>query len=261
MGSGQEGANLLVEHSYFHDNQEGILAADNPASNIVIDSSVFARNGAGDGFSHNIYINHVRSFTLQFSYSTDARVGHLVKSRALRNYILYDRLSGERGTDSYELDLPNGGLSYVIGTVIEQGANTQNPNMLAYGEEGGLNPDSHLYAVNDTFVNDLHKGDAIFVGPEVTQPVFAENDISAGSTAFVSQPQAHTRHNCITGNPGFENRAKYDYTLKASSKCRRTGVHPGDAQGFSLTPRFEYVPTAGREPRTDGGTIAGAFGS
>jgi hypothetical protein len=145
--------------------------------------------------------------------------------------------------------------------VIEQGPNTQNPNMLAYGEEGDLNPDSHLYAVNDTFVNDLHKGDAMFVGPEVTQPVLAENDISTGSTAFVAQPRAHTRHNCITGNPGFENPAKYDYTLKASSKCRRTGVHPGDAQGFSLTPRFEYVPTAGREPRTDGGTIAGAFGS
>jgi hypothetical protein len=173
-GIRQEGTNLLVEHCYFHDNQEGILAADNPASSIVIDSSVFARNGAGDGFSHNIYINHVRSFTLRYSYSTDARVGHLVKSRALRNYILYDRLTGENGTDSYELDLPNGGLSYVIGTVIEQGRNTQNPNMLAYGEEGDLNPNSHLYVVNDTFVNDLRRGDAIFVGSQVTDPVFTE---------------------------------------------------------------------------------------
>ena len=139
-GIRQEGANLLLEHCYFHDNQEGILAADNPASSIAIDSSVFAGNGAGDGYSHNIYINHVRSFTLRYSYSTDARVGHLVKSRALRNYILYDRLTGEHGTDSYELDLPNGGLSYVIGTIIEQGSNTQNPNMLAYGEEGDLEP-------------------------------------------------------------------------------------------------------------------------
>jgi hypothetical protein len=125
----------------------------------VIDSSVFARNGARDGLSHNLYINHVASFTLRYSYSTDARVGHLVKSRALRDYILYDRLTGERGTDSYELDLPNGGLSYVIGTVIEQGPRTQNSNMLAYGEEGELNPDSRLYAVNDTFVNDLSTGD------------------------------------------------------------------------------------------------------
>ena len=191
-GIRQEGANLLIEHCYFHDNQEGILAADNPASSIVIDSSVFARNGAGDGFSHNIYINHVRSFTLRFSYSTDARVGHLVKSRALRNYMLYDRLTGERGTESYELDLPAGGLSFVIGTVIEQGTSTQNPNMLAYGEEGDLNPDSRLYAVNDTFVNDLHRGDAIFLGSHVSRPVLAGNGISTGSSAFVSQEPARS---------------------------------------------------------------------
>ena len=260
-GIRQEGANLLVEHCYFHDNQEGILAADNPASSIVIDSSVFARNGAGDGFSHNIYINHVRSFTLRYSYSTDARVGHLVKSRALRNYILYDRLTGEHGTDSYELDLPNGGLSYVIGTVIQQGAATQNPNMLAYGEEGDLNPDSRLYAVNDTFVNDLHRGDAIFVGPQVTAPVFAENDISTGSSAFVSQTAARSSHDCVTTHPGFTDPARYDYTLKPTSPCRHVGIHPGSANGFSLTPRFEYVPIAGHQTRTDGGTIAGAFGS
>jgi Right handed beta helix region len=259
-GIRQEGANLLVEHCYFHDNQEGILAADNPASNIVIESSVFARNGAGDGFSHNIYINHVRSFTLRYSYSTDARVGHLVKTRALRNYILYDRLTGEHGTGSYELDLPNGGLSYVIGTVLQQGSRTQNPNMLAYGEEGDLNPDSHLYAVNDTFVNDLHRGNAIFVGSQVTQPVLAENDISTGSTAFVSQSGAHTRHDCITSHPGFVDVAHYDYRLNATSPCRRAGVRPGSADGYSLVPRFQYVQVAKHATRTDGGMIAGAFG-
>ena len=260
-GIRQEGANLLVEHCYFHDNQEGSLAADNPSSSIVIDSSVFARNGAGDGFSHNIYINHVRGFTLRYSYSTDARVGHLVKSRALRNYILYDRLTGERGTDSYELDVPNGGLSYVIGTVIQQGSRTQNPNMLAYGEEGDLNPNSHLYAVNDTFVNDLHRGDAIFVGPSVTEPVFAENDISTGSTAFVSQRGARTPHDCVTSRPGFKDPARYDYSLKATSRCRRAGIHPESAAGLSLVPRFQYLPVAGHATRTDGGTVAGAFGS
>jgi hypothetical protein len=260
-GIRQEGANLRLEHCYFHDNQEGILAADNPASSIVIDSSVFARNGAGDGFSHNIYINHVRSFTLRYSYSTDARVGHLVKSRALRNYILYDRLTGEHGTDSYELDLPNGGLSYVIGTVIEQGTRTENPNMLAYGEEGSLNPDSRLYAVNDTFVNDLGRGAAIAVGASVTQPVVAENDVSAGSPVFVSQPHARVNHDCVGTRPGFVDPARYDYRLSAGSRCRRVGSRRGAAQGFSLAPRFQYVPVAGHMRRTDGGVIAGAFGT
>jgi hypothetical protein len=260
-GIRQEGANLRLEHCYFHDNQEGILAGDNPASSIVIDSSVFARSGAGDGFSHNIYINHVRSFTLRYSYSTDARVGHLVKSRALRNYILYDRLTGAHGTDSYELDLPNGGLSYVIGTVIQQGARTENSNMLAYGEEGSLNPDSHLYAVNDTFVNDVGRGAAIAVGPSVTRPVVAENDLSFGSPVFVSQMHARARHDCLTAHPGFVNPARYDYRLSAGSPCRHTGVHLGSAQGFSLIPSAQYVPVAGHASRSDGGVIAGAFGT
>jgi len=255
-----EGAGLTLEHCRFDHNQEGILAGDNPVSDIVIDSSVFADNGAGDGFSHNIYINHVRSFTLRDSYSTDAHVGHLVKSRALRNYILYDRLTGERGTDSYELDLPNGGLSYVIGTVLQQGRATQNPNMLAYGEEGSLNPDSHLYVVNDTFVNDLHDGAAILVGPEARAPVTAQNDINAGSPQFITQAGARARHNCTTAHPGFVNAARYEYALRPSSPCRHAGRRPGHARGFSLVPRFQYADTAREVRRSDGGVIAGAFG-
>jgi hypothetical protein len=260
-GIRQEGAGLTVEHSVLDHNQEGILAGDNSASNIVIDSSVFADNGAGDGFSHNLYINHIRSFTLRNSYSTDAHVGHLVKSRAARNYILYDRLTGERGTDSYELDLPNGGLSYVIGTVLQQGPSTQNPNMLAYGEEGSLNPDSHLYAVNDTFVNDLGQGAAMLVGSEVRAPVLAENDLSTGSPVFVAQPGARVRRDCLTADPRFIGAARHDYRLRASSPCRHAGRRPGSAQGFSLAPRFQYAGGGGQVPRTDGGVVAGAFGT
>jgi len=258
-GIRQEGAGLTVEHCLFDHNQDGILAADNPASAIMIDASVFDDNGAEDGYSHNIYINHVRSFTLRSSYSTDARVGHLVKSRALRNYILYDRLTGKQGTDSYELDLPNGGLSYVIGTVLQQGPHTENPNMLAYGEEGELNPDSHLYAVNDTFVNWLHAGAAMLIGGGVA-PVVAENDLSTGSPVFVGQAGARLHHNCVTTDPRFVHAGRYDYRLKASSPCRRAGRRPGSAEGFSLVPRFQYAGVASRVRRLDGGTVAGAFG-
>ncbi len=260
-GIRQEGAGLTLRHCLFDHNQEGILAGDNPASDIVIDSSVFRDNGAGDGFSHNMYINHVRSFTLRDSYSTSARVGHLVKSRAARNYILYDRLTGERGTDSYELDLPNGGLSYVIGTVLQQGPDTQNPNMLAYGEEGALQPDSHLYVVGDTFVNDLHRGAAMLIGPDVHAPLLAENDVSVGSPVFTAQRGARLGHNCLTASARFVDARHYDYRLTASSPCRRVGRRPGSAHGFSLAPRFQYARVAGEVRRSDGGIVAGAFGT
>jgi hypothetical protein len=258
-GIRQEGANLTLVHCYFRDNQDGILTAPNPASTIVIDSSVFADNGTGTSYTHNIYIGQVRSFIFRYSYATDARAGHLLKSRALRNYILYSRLSGENGTDSYELDLPNGGLSYVIGTVIQQGRRTENPNMLAYGEEGALNPDSHLYVVNDTFVNDLGDGAALFIASGVA-PVLAENDLSTGSPTFVTQRDAVRRHNCLTSSPGFVDPARYDYRLTPASPCLHIGRRPGSAQGSSLAPTEQYVYRTGHRMRTDSGRVAGAFG-
>jgi hypothetical protein len=79
-----EGAGLTVRDCYFHDNENGILTSANPASDIVVEHSEFAHNGFGDGYTHNLYIGNVRSFTLRFSYVHQALVGHNVKSRALR---------------------------------------------------------------------------------------------------------------------------------------------------------------------------------
>lgn len=257
-GIRQEGAGLTVIGCYFHDNQEGILAGDNPASDIVIEDAQFARNGAGDGYSHNMYVNHVRSFTLEGSWSHDARVGHLVKSRALVNHILYNRIAGQAGTDSYEIDLPNGGLSYVIGNVIEQGTATQNPAMLSYGEEGSLNPDSRLYVVGNTFVNDLGHGPAVAVGSAVGSPVTLLDNVSVGSSTLVSRAGAVSHGNCVTSNPRFVAAANYDYRLAACSPCLNVGVPPGSG----LTPTREYVhPTATRARPTIGRLDAGAFES
>ena len=67
-GIRQEGINLTVLGCYFHDNENGILAGKNPNSEIAIERSEFAYNGAGDGLSHNIYIGRIRRFTLKFCY-------------------------------------------------------------------------------------------------------------------------------------------------------------------------------------------------
>src|SRR5688500_8597756 len=54
-GIRQEGANLTVRHAYFHDNENGILSGARAGSTITIEYSEFAHNGAGDGYSHNLY--------------------------------------------------------------------------------------------------------------------------------------------------------------------------------------------------------------
>ena len=127
-----------MRNCYFHHNENGILAGlNNPQSDIVVEHSEFAHNGHGDGYSHNLYIGGVRSFTLRFSYVHHAVVGHNVKSRALTNHIAYNRIVDEAdGRASYAIDLPNGGLSYVIGNVLQQGPATENDAIIAYGAEG-----------------------------------------------------------------------------------------------------------------------------
>src|SRR3954469_6092433 len=106
-----------------------------------------------------MYLNDVRSFTLRYSYSHGAKVGHEVKSRALTNYILYNRITDEQGgTASYGIDLPNGGTAYIIGNIMQKSAQSGNSARIAFAAEGGSNPAQQLYVVNNTMVSDYTGG-------------------------------------------------------------------------------------------------------
>src|SRR5262245_11835547 len=157
-----EGSGLTIRNCYFHDNENGILTGNNGTGDIRIEGSEFANNGFGDGQSHNIYVGGVRSFTLQHSYVHHARIGHNVKSRAQTNYILYNRIMDEStGTASYEIDLPNGGRSYIIGNLIHKGAKADNVDVIAYSAEGATNQWQELYIVNNTLVSEVTDGSFI----------------------------------------------------------------------------------------------------
>lgn len=253
----QEGAGLTVRRSFLHDNQNGILAGDNAASDIVVEATELARNGAGDGYTHNLYLGHVRSFTMRYSWSHDAKVGHLVKSRALVNDILYNRITGEGGSGSYEIDLPDGGRSRIVGNVIEQGKGSQNPNIIAFGEESAANPGSRLAVAGNTIVNDLGRGTAVMVGPAVTARVLVQNNILAGGGTLVNQSGATTAGNCTAADPRFTGRAAFDYHLAAGSPCIDKGVTPA----AEVVPAEQYVHPLGHKPRTVAGAAPdpGAF--
>jgi hypothetical protein len=145
-----EGTHFTLRSSYLHNNENGILSGANANSNIVVEYSEFGFNGIGDGRTHNLYVGNVASLNFRYNYSHDANVGHNLKSRAKLNTITYNRFSSTTSKPSYEIDLPNGGTSYVIGNVIHQPSNHNNPGMLAYALEGATNPGQDLYVVNNT---------------------------------------------------------------------------------------------------------------
>src|SRR6478736_1066455 len=99
-----EGGNLVLGHSYIHNNQEGLLAT--PPANlfgrgvIVIGNSEFASNGDGSGFTHNIYVGDLKQFTINASYIHDAIVGHEIKSRAETTIVTNNRIFDNTGSAS-----------------------------------------------------------------------------------------------------------------------------------------------------------------
>jgi hypothetical protein len=251
-GIRQEGAGLTVRNSYFHDNEMGILTSANSASDILLESCEFAYNGFGDGYSHNIYVNRVRSFTLRASYSHHSRSGHLVKSRAMKNVLEYNRITGEAGTEVYNVDLPNGGESYLIGNVIQQSPNSANRGMVTFAAEGATNPVQQLYAVNNTLVNDATSG--IFINVYGAPIARVQNNLFVGpGTPINGSAQALT--NVVTAAPGFANKAGYDYRLTSGSPAINAGSDPG-----SLAPTRQYVHPRSSEPRPVVGALdAGAY--
>lgn len=247
-GIRQEGNNLVIRGCYFHDNENGILAGANPASDIVIERSEFAYNGHGDGQSHNIYIGRVKSFTLRYSYIHHAKIGHNVKSRALVSYILYNRITDERnGTSSYAVELPDGGAAYLIGNSIQQGPMTENATIISYGAESLRNPLKELYIVNNTIVNDCRNGRFVFVQSGTTAVKLINNIFSGPGTILSGQGESIS--NLGSNRPELVNAAEFDYHLASTSPAIDAGIDPGFGSGFNLKPVGHYVHVANGQKR------------
>ena len=247
-GIRQEGAGLTVRNCHFHDNENGILTGANPASDIVIENSEFARNGFGDGYSHNLYVGGVRSFTLRFSYVHHARIGHNVKSRALRNHIAYNRITDEiDGTGSYAVEFPSGGLAFVIGNLIQQGPATDNPVVVSFGAEGLRNPVNELYFVNNTVVNDLPAGGTFLFIRAGTSTASIVNNIFSGPGEILSGP-GELRYNVVASKTDFADAANFEYRLRPGAAAIGFGIDPGSVHGLDLRPSAQYAHTASRAP-------------
>lgn len=235
-----EGAGLTVRNSYFHHNENGILGGGERESDVLIEHSEFAHNGFGDGQSRNLYIGTARSFTLRYSYVHHAVVGYNVKSRAIKNYITYNRIMDERdGRASYAIDLPDGGLSFVMGNLIQQGPANDNRTVVAYGAEGYKNPLNELYFVSNTVVNDDPRGGRFFFIRPGADAIRIINNLFSGS-GTLGLGDAEVRNNRHVGKADFADLHNFDYRLKRGAAGIGRGSDAGSAYGFVLRPSAEY---------------------
>jgi hypothetical protein len=175
-----EGGTLLLDGDTIHNNQNGLLANPDPNGAITINASNFNSNGAGDGYTHNIYVNDIASLTVQNSSISNANVGHDIKSRAENTTITGNTITDGTGNASYEIDLPNGGATDIEGNFVQKGANAQNPIAISYGEEGGVYPNSNLKVAGNTLVNEDASPSSTAVKNATSAPADVSNNTLYG---------------------------------------------------------------------------------
>lgn len=279
------GGEVIIRNSYFHDNENGILFTplatkyNRDEVSLLIEYSKFSKNGYSDGKSHNFYIQKIGTFTFRYNVSESSKAGHLVKTRAKKNFILYNRLTQLDGTGSYEIDISEGGETYIIGNVIQQGANSENRGIVAYAGEGRnavaldgtLDREMKLYFINNTIINDNPGGSSgINLYDYGVSEVVIANNLVTGLTEsrFVNyrNPEKNTAskttflNNVITESPGFNDRNQYSYYLTASSPAINAGTAIGVKNSVDLKASQQYIHEARVEPRPVNGVIdAGAY--
>jgi len=253
-GIRMEGLNAHIINCYFHHNEDGILTHNNSEGNLLVEYCEFAYNGYGDGFTHNIYVGKINSLTFRYNYSHHAIVGHNLKSRANNNFIYYNRIMDEvDGRSSRLVDLPNGGLSILMGNLFMQGNDTENGNFIGYGLEGVINSGpNELYFINNTCVNKRIAFN-YFIRAHADVPYMKiANNILSGDGAIIGGKQNELVNNIfekVIDNNFFEDEVSYNYRLTNKSTAIDSGVVIDDVYGYSLTPSMSYKHKAGFEVR------------
>jgi hypothetical protein len=200
-----EAGKLIVDGCYFYNNQDGILAGANPTGTILVRYSEFAHNGLGDGYTHAIYVNEVKSFSALNNYLHDTPVGHYIKSRAETTIITHNAIMDRwTGTSSYNIDVPNGGATTIKNNIIQQGGLTQNPAMIHYGGETPTPyANSSLAISGNTFINDDPSSSAVGVLNQTSISAQIAGNSFWGLTAsqVASGPNAQSGDNFLSSEP------------------------------------------------------------
>jgi hypothetical protein len=249
-----QGGRLTVRRLRLRDHEQGLMALNDPDSELVVEDSEFGMAPRVEGGLHHL-LNVGRIARLQVSGSRFQQgfEGHLIKSRAavtdIRHNLIHD---GPRGGVSYEIELPLGGEATIIGNVIGQGRETQNPVMVAYGSEGSAWPRNRLVLSHNTFLN-YKRLPAWFLRtwrdrlPADTE-IVAVNNLLVGGGVFSLGNRGHFEGNRHVRFSALRDAETYAFELDPSASARRQGVDPRSVRGLDLAPRGEFIWPVGVEP-------------
>jgi len=246
-GIRHEGGDLKLHKTFFHDNEFSILSGTLPEADIEITSSRFWFQKRPTRHSHGLYIGKARRFVLKGSHVKGTDKGHQVKSRALENYILYNRIEEVRERYSSRLiDLSNCGFSIIMGNDLYQAPQTDNNNLIGYGPEGcngRTEKQMKLFVINNTIVNEARQGTIVrsFHGGNVT----VANNLLFGAGSFLVGEGIELSN----FREDLHRRERESYDAPQDSNAIDNAAQQLPAAGVSLTPTAEFQPPLGYRER------------
>jgi len=266
-GIRHEGGKLTVRGCLFEQNEMGLLTWNNPSAELLIEASEFRDNAVAQPYAerdpgHQIYVGHIRRFTLRGCYVHRGAVGHLVKSRARENRVHYNRLTDEtEGRASYELEFPDGGIAYVLGNIIQQSAHSENEAIVSFGAEGYKWPQNELYLVSNTLVDDLPGGGRFLRVAPGADRVKTFNNLLLGEDRLDAAGSGHRAGNFNVRAIDLVAAKSFDYRLTTRAAPVGRAVNPGEANGTRLRPEYEYLHPMQLRPVRSGRLSPGALQS
>jgi hypothetical protein len=183
----QEHGDVMLRGVHFHHNQMGVLTGHN-GGNLQIYDSYFHDSGYDESgnLGHNIYVN---SGTLEFtrSWSIAARnAGHELKSRAERTVIQDSLIASLNARDSRLVDVPQGGILEISGSVLAEGPRSENHDLIGYGlevgEEALPHAQNYLLLESNTFYADRPRG-AMLLNQRHARRVVLEGNVVVGDAS------------------------------------------------------------------------------
>jgi hypothetical protein len=282
---------IVIEDVSVHDCQDGFMS-DGVASVTVRWSDIF-HNGAGDGYSHNFYLQG-QSTVLIGNHIHDSVGGQNVKIRSHDALLAYNRIEN---AGNYEIDLiqappatsqPNANVALIGNVIVRPPSADNNSQVILWGTDNPSDParNGSLYAVNNTFL--MQNGsNRLFhaINPAAGSQIVFQNNIVAATVSGTGLATDATTSAILLGStnwlqsnittagalssslvgtsPGFVGGG--DYHLVAGAQEINAGL-PGlsyvDGIGAtqSAVPTSEFSSPAGVTPRgSDGQIDLGAY--
>jgi hypothetical protein len=255
-----EAPNLTLYRCGFFDGQNGIQGGAGSGVIYLIECE-FARNGFGDGFTHNVYVDVHDAVIAVGCFFHEAAIGHNFKSRARFNWLenCYF-MDGPTGTASYLADFPNGGLVFLRGNCFHKGPNADNSISVAYAQESLASGSTHrLTMIHNTLVS-TRVGGTFVAAPSGTEAItwtaniFAGNGTGqiTGGFALGSVTQANNVVDTHTNVPGADSIASPSFWPNATLQALiDTGGVP-DANYLVDTPAPYTLRAITANPRLAG---------